>query len=73
MVYYEAVYWDDIDQETRQESGLVEGSEYSEAALQLHNFYGKGQLISLYMEPWDDIVTVNEITEKIKEKEKENK
>ena len=69
MIYYEAVYWDDIDNETRQESGLVEGSEYSEAALTLHNFYGKGQLISLYLEPWDEVVTVNEITEKTKQKE----
>ena len=63
MFYYKAEHWDEIDHEVRQESGILAAKDYGDAAKKVADYYGKDNLISVYLEEWEDVLTEDEVLE----------
>lgn len=63
MFYYKVDHWDEIDSEARQESGILSAKDYAHAAGRVTEYYGAANIISMYLEEWDDILTEDEVLE----------
>jgi hypothetical protein len=63
MFYYKVEHWDEIDHETRQESGILAAKDYAHAAGRVAEYYGAENMISMYLEEWEDVLTEDEILE----------
>lgn len=61
MFYYQIDFWDEIDNERRQESGLLAATSYSKATERVTRYYGADSVISLYLEEWEDILTEDDL------------
>jgi len=61
MFYYQIDFWDEIDNERRQESGILAASTYGKAAERVTRYYGADSVISLYLEEWEDILSEDDL------------
>jgi hypothetical protein len=63
MFYYKIDYLDEIDGKARQESGILSATDYTQAASRVAEFYGIANIISMYLEKWEDVLTEDEVLE----------
>ena len=63
MFYYKIDFWDEIDHEERQESGIMSAKDYAEAAGKVVGYYGASNVIGIYLEEWEDVLTEDEVME----------
>jgi len=66
-MYYYLVDFLDEDYNEHKESGLIGAQSYSTATAQVTDFYGEGNIISLYLEQWNDVVTEDEVLDGFEE------
>ena len=67
MFYYKVNYWDEVDSKQREESGLLSAKDYGSAAKKVTDYYGAGNVNSLYLEEWEDVLTEDELMEGFEE------
>ena len=70
MFYYCVDYWDLVENEPRQEAGLLANATYKDAAEKVIEFYGKENVTSVYLEEWDDPLVEDEAIDKLTDKKK---
>ena len=63
MFKYQVCYWDEVDEATKTEHGLIAAEFYSEAAEKIVAYYGKANIVSMYLEEWEGMLTTDEILE----------
>lgn len=63
MFKYQADFWDEVDQVSKTEQGLIAAADYGEAAEKVVTYYGKSNIVSIYLEEWDDVLTEDEVLE----------
>ena len=63
MYKFQVNYWDEDDQKSKDEQGLVSAKNYGAAAEQVVQYYGAANVSSVYLEEWDDILIEDEVLE----------
>lgn len=61
MFYYKIQFVDSDEPRVIDESGVVSAGVYKEAAERLAEYYGEKEIVSMTLEAWEDIVTIDEI------------
>ena len=66
MFKYQVDFWDEFNKISTTEQGLASATSYGEAAEKITSFYGKDNIYSMYIEAWENILTIDEILEGFK-------
>ena len=61
MYYYTVNYIDEDNPHASDESGVISATSYKEAVERLTEYYGENCIVSMTLEAWEDIVTMDEI------------
>lgn len=57
---YKVTYWNIVDEEDKSDKGLVFGSNYGEAAMNVLNDYGADKVEDIYLQELDTSTTISE-------------
>ena len=61
MYYYVVEYWDDLDQESRTDSGVISAENYSAAANKVEEYYDSGYIVELKLSRLEEILSEDEL------------
>lgn len=61
MYFYTVKFIDEDRPYAMDESGVISATSYQEAVERLTEYYGENDIVSMTLEAWEDIVTVDEI------------
>lgn len=61
MYYYIINFWDEIDNETSEERGIVGASSYGEAAKKAVEYYGEKNVIDIKLYELESVICEDEI------------
>ena len=61
MFYYKVKCYDEIDYKETNESGIVAAKDYNEAMSKIDEYYGIQNIVSVYIEEWEDILTEDNV------------
>lgn len=69
MYYYVVEYWDNLDQESRTDSGVLSAENYSAAADKVEEYYGSGYIVELKLSSLEEILSEDELMDMFESKE----
>lgn len=69
MYYYVVEYWDNLDQESRTDSGVVSAENYSAAANKVEEYYGSEFVDKLKLSKLEEILSEDELMDMFESKE----
>ena len=69
MYYYVVEYWDNLDQESRTDSGVVSAENYSTAADKVEEYYGSDDVVELKLSKLEEILSEDELMDMFESKE----
>ena len=61
MYYYKINFIDEEEPRAIDESGVISATSYQDAVARLTEYYGEKNIVSMTLEAWEDLVTMNEI------------
>lgn len=61
MYYYVVEYWDNFDQESRTDSGVISAENYSAAASKVEEYYGSEYVVELKLSKLEEILSEDEL------------
>lgn len=69
MYYYVIEYWDNLDQESRTDSGVISAENYSAAAGKVEEYYGSENIDELKLSKLEEILSEDELMDMFESKE----
>ena len=69
MYYYVVEYWDNLDQESRTESGVISAKNYSAAADKVEEYYGSEYVVELKLSKLEEILSEDELMDMFESEE----
>lgn len=69
MYYYVVEYWDNLDQESRIDSGVISAENYSAAADKVEEYYGSEGVVELKLSKLEEILSEDELMDMFENKE----
>lgn len=69
MYYYVVEYWDNLDQESRTDSGVISAENYSAAANEVEEYYGSEYVVELKLSKLEEILSEDELIDMFESKE----
>jgi len=69
MYYYVVEYWDNLDQESRTDSGVISTENYSAAADKVEEYYGSENIVELKLSKLEEILSEDELMDMFESKE----
>lgn len=69
MYYYVVEYWDNLDQESRIDSGVISAENYSAAANKVEEYYGSENVVELKFSKLEEILSEDELMDIFENKE----
>lgn len=69
MYYYIVEYWDNLDQESRTESGVVSAENCSAAANKVEEYYGSEYVVELKLSKLEEILSEDELMDMFESEE----
>ena len=68
MFQYKVDYWDEVEMARHEAEGLVGCDEWGEAIEAVRTYYGKGNVIGIYISEWSNIVETEDVIRGLTEK-----
>lgn len=69
MYYYVVEYWDNLDQESRTDSGVLSAENYSAAADKVEEYYGSEHVVELKLSKLEEILSEDELMDMFESEE----
>lgn len=69
MYYYVVEYWDNLDQESRTDSGVLSAVNYSTAADKVEEYYGSEYVVELKLSKLEEILSEDELMDMFESEE----
>lgn len=68
MFKYKVDFWDELEMDRHEAEGLIGCDEWGEAIETVRTFYGKGNVIGIYIEEWSNIVETEDVVHGLTDK-----
>ena len=69
MYYYVVEYWDNLDQESRTDSGVISAENYSAAADKVEEYQGSEYVVELKLSKLEEILSEDELMDMFESEE----